>query len=484
MRSSARGIGGGAKRCTLGKSCGATCIDARERCELELGPLVSAEITRARGMLEARVNAGVVKVREEFQPFPNEKATIDYLANNYKQLASEGMEDNYYGSVGQRGNIRSKVWLIGQEAYVRPNDFYPAGANRQDVDREVEKDPVKMLSIVKLLRDMHSKAREIAPKQNVELGVEHMLYDKKGKFQFNPEGAFKVNLDDWVKDKPNTYFGRMGRMLKDLGYSGSLAAGNLSSLLQPPRQKGSAAIVEMLKRNGVNPKTFAEGAFASKDSWYRYSAQQRAPKILRAVEKLKPELLYMGEQGDPEKKNATNFLMYQMAKQMGAPIYRHRQNFGEGGNVDVKYMVVEHGNGKRTVLFNGPHPTGPGLRSKVKQEYIKDFIRSLRQTGEPPTGVVKEPVGQNVMDKVLGAKGGVAAQATPKPMAKSPAKVAAKAQKEMALPKVAAKADAGAARQKLNGYVQTLRNQGQSPNQIKEQLRKMGIPAGLISELV
>ena len=477
MRGSAR-VGGGGKMCTKGKSCGATCIDARERCELELGPLASADINGARDMLEARVNSEVRKVRSEFQPLPNEKATIDYLANNYKQLASEGMEDNYYGSVGQRGNIRSKVWLIGQEAYVRPNDFYPSGVNRQDVDREVEKDPVKMLSIVKLLRDMHSKAREIAPKQNVELGVEHMLYDKDGKFQFNPSNAFKASLDDWVKDKPNTYFGRMGRMLQDLGYTGSLAAGNLSSLLQPPRQQGSAAIADMLKRNGVDPKTFADGAFLNKDSWYKYSAQQRAPKILRAVEKLRPELLYMGEQGDPAKKNATNFLMYQMAKQMGVPIYHHRQNFGDGGNVDVKYMVVEHGNGKRTVLFNGPHPTGPGLRSKVKQEYIKDFVRSLRQTGEPPTGAVKEPVGQSVMDKVLGVKGGSVAQATPKPMGTPAVKVATKAQKDSGSPvKVAA-------RQKLNGYVQTLRNQGQKDAQIRQALQKMGIPAELISEMV
>ena len=48
MASSARGIGSGAggKMCTKGKSCGATCIDARERCELELGPLVAEGIPR------------------------------------------------------------------------------------------------------------------------------------------------------------------------------------------------------------------------------------------------------------------------------------------------------------------------------------------------------------------------------------------------------------------------------------------------------
>ena len=39
------------KRCSKGKSCGATCIDPRERCVLELGPLVSATIRKARRLI-------------------------------------------------------------------------------------------------------------------------------------------------------------------------------------------------------------------------------------------------------------------------------------------------------------------------------------------------------------------------------------------------------------------------------------------------
>ena len=47
-----------AKRCTKGKSCGATCIDAKERCELELGPLVSPSLSKVTNMLESRRGAG------------------------------------------------------------------------------------------------------------------------------------------------------------------------------------------------------------------------------------------------------------------------------------------------------------------------------------------------------------------------------------------------------------------------------------------
>ena len=39
------------KRCSKGKSCGATCIDPRERCVLELGPLISSTIKKARRLI-------------------------------------------------------------------------------------------------------------------------------------------------------------------------------------------------------------------------------------------------------------------------------------------------------------------------------------------------------------------------------------------------------------------------------------------------
>ena len=64
---------------------------------------------------------------------------------------------------------------------------------------------------------------------------------------------------------------------------------------------------------------------------------------------------------------------------------------------------------------------------------------------------------------------------TPKPMRVPAERIAKQTQKEMG---------AGEARQKLVGYVQTLRNQGQKDTQIRETLRKLGIPGGLIAELI
>jgi len=46
------------KRCTKGKSCGATCIDPRERCVLELGPLIDKATKKVVNLLKQREGSG------------------------------------------------------------------------------------------------------------------------------------------------------------------------------------------------------------------------------------------------------------------------------------------------------------------------------------------------------------------------------------------------------------------------------------------
>ena len=52
------------KGCRKGKSCGATCIDPRERCVLELGPLVSPAMGKVSNMLEQRKGSALSPVKE------------------------------------------------------------------------------------------------------------------------------------------------------------------------------------------------------------------------------------------------------------------------------------------------------------------------------------------------------------------------------------------------------------------------------------
>jgi len=361
---------------------------------LELGTPVAAELSQVRDMLEKKIQSKLEKVDKQFVLYKTEEEVIRYLADNYKRLATEGMEDGYYGGPGQRGSIRSKVWLIGQEAYANPERMYK-GLAGQEINQKLEEDPVKLVNVIRMHKELHDAARKEAPKKMVTAGVEKFLQNKP----FTLEND--TNVTAWAKNSGSTYYGKLGRILENMGFSGNVLGANMSSLLQPPGQKGSGEIAKMLKRNGLNPKTFAEGAFANKDAWYNYSIRQRAPLIAGAIQKLKPKLVYMGQQSTPESNKGFNYMLYTLAKELKLTPY-HVNHDGK----DYKYIVVPHSNGKRTVVLNGWHPTaiGKGAIKVTDREFMQALAKSLQVTGSPQTGVVANPIQVDVMNKVLEVK--------------------------------------------------------------------------------
>lgn len=70
------------KRCTKGKSCGATCIIRSDRCELELGPLVSESLTKVRSKL------GVVKLYAQVK-----EQKIRGFQNKFNQIRGQLRKD-------------------------------------------------------------------------------------------------------------------------------------------------------------------------------------------------------------------------------------------------------------------------------------------------------------------------------------------------------------------------------------------------------
>ena len=79
----------GIRMCRKGKSCGATCIDPRERCNLELGPLVSSSVSKVSLNLGAiflkQIEAGKAKqpkslpsdLRKQLFALPGPKNTLE-----------------------------------------------------------------------------------------------------------------------------------------------------------------------------------------------------------------------------------------------------------------------------------------------------------------------------------------------------------------------------------------------------------------------
>ena len=78
------------KRCTRGKSCGATCIDRSERCNLELGPLVSPAVGKASATLGALFNQGIQAGKQERAASvpPDLKAALAGLGGGAAPVAS------------------------------------------------------------------------------------------------------------------------------------------------------------------------------------------------------------------------------------------------------------------------------------------------------------------------------------------------------------------------------------------------------------
>ena len=96
MKGSKGGAKGNGARCTKGKSCGATCIDPRERCVLELGPLVSPEMGKVSNMLEQR-KGPAAQPQAQPQAIPATGTTALPLQELSKRInqAREEYEDAY-----------------------------------------------------------------------------------------------------------------------------------------------------------------------------------------------------------------------------------------------------------------------------------------------------------------------------------------------------------------------------------------------------
>ena len=370
-------------RCSKGKNCSSTCIAQDKKCAVELSPQLSKSLSAAKEEIEKTVQTTLEKKFKEIGRITTEEQAIDWLDKNYKRLSTEGMQETY-GGPGQRGNINSKVWLIGQEAYADPGREYK--------DNKRVTDPVALVNVLKLHKELYDAAKSVAPKENVTTGVENFLGNKPFKL------GNDATVENWKKQNGSSYYGKLGRILDSLGVSGNLAAGNISSLLQPPGQKGISSIAKMLKENGRDPKKFAGGSLLNNQTWYNFSSKNRAPLIAKAIEKYKPKLVYMGQQSKPEDSKGFNRLLYYLAKETKSKPY-HVNHDGK----DYKWLIVEHPNNQKTVVLNGWHPTAIGKQAvKVSdRKFLVGLVKSLQDTGKPPEGVSAKLIEESVKENVL-----------------------------------------------------------------------------------
>jgi hypothetical protein len=377
-----RGYSDLSRNCKNGKPCGAACISSRKICKIELPPSFSKSLSKQRDLVE-KIQGKLEAAIAIDKPLKTEAEVVQYVKDNYKEWLTGGMEERFYGGPGQRGVLDSKIWFLGQEGF--------AGEGRFGVSPE-NTNPIDVVNSIRLHNNLYNIARqEVKGQTHVTTGVENFL--RKKPFVLENE----TTVEEWLKTQDKEYYGRLGRMVRDLGYSGDLLAANASSFLMPTKQKALGDLIDVMKRNGVDVKTFANGAFKDSDAWYKASVEARLPLMMKAVKRYKPEIVYIGQQAPPEKKVFSNTMLYAISKKFDIPVYHVKF-----GVVDYKYVIISLPGGKKTVVLNGGHPTHLASNSVKQKEFRKELLSSLRSTGKPPKNVEAKEVSKEAMDKVLG----------------------------------------------------------------------------------
>lgn len=304
------------KGCRKGKSCGATCIDPRERCVLELGPLVSPAMGKVSNMLEQRKGSDALPVKEppanpikkapEPSPAPElsgvekmQKIADDY---NLRQLKAQFEEyDKRWGETIGKGSKENteKAWTVRQFVKKKYDEFKKEYDDKYN--RPIAKSPKELMDQeAKRVRDriqsrieggpsgMSKEYRKFKNLSDDELAAMGLYGENKSKYYMDvnkflrtgsmegipPERQQIVrniawNLNGALNKLPassETNFERavsgpgarglrnlkVGDIIEDKGFGSYTLAGKPVTLDQFFRQKEDNAVMRVTSRNARN----------------------------------------------------------------------------------------------------------------------------------------------------------------------------------------------------------------------------------------
>lgn len=492
------------KRCSKGTSCGATCIDAQERCVLELGPEISRTVTQVRDML--------MKARDQvagtYEALDTPKAAADWLINNQEKLASWALTDDKVDHI-----IKEKPAFVtfGVEPGVGPivaknladlRDNIPALKNAQpvmDTGKAANgpwKDLVLKANNYKVADEIARSLNSIDPANfpktlgeaakymamtglNVNAAMEYLKYSglyRDGKLMQH------VNYDKNVSEAAN----RGGKILWETA-NGLIQKGagienkgiynaNPSGLWKPSQQFGQ--FKELFQAAGYRDKDI--GPFGSNSAWYKYSGQQMGNKVMKIVEEAKPKLMYFGgKESDMVRKTIAESF-----GKGGSFTLEAKTKTGEPVSKTFEYFVYKHPDGTNTVAMFGPHTGALGFKSnRDLMEATGQVAKGLIEKGEVPKQVANANVSNIVNEKKTAVMKNAGQSAKVSQVSKalkamgSPVKVAEAKPQRGAI-------DKGKQLAGVRKLAESLARQGYGAVRVREELRKLGVPAALIAEVV
>ena len=138
MKGSKGGAKGNGARCTKGKSCGATCIDPRERCVLELGPLVSPAMGKVSNMLEQRKGPAAPPIKR-LAAAPGGKTEAQQMGAQAKQARKKAEEDKLKQRMLDSMRANQAKEGFGKPKPQNPEDLKPLRSAAPKPESGVEK---------------------------------------------------------------------------------------------------------------------------------------------------------------------------------------------------------------------------------------------------------------------------------------------------------------------------------------------------------
>lgn len=391
------------KKCNLGKSCGATCIDRREDCVIELSPEISKQVGSVRDFLVSlrentvsqykvldtpeKAAAWILKNKEELANWAIPAGALKWARENKPEVITFGYEPSVAGGVGNRlSGLKDALPLLKQSPEIRelgkgrdgPWGDQLLKANAYKVSAELSN------ALNKIDSDKFSAGRtEIARLfSSLGLNVNSMteLLSKRGQ-----EGLLKKpNFDVGSVAREEMNSGRIGwgtmhgLALKGLGVpDGKLMPLNPSGLTKPSTQFGQ--FKELMAAAKI-PKDQA-APFQTNASWYKYSGQKVTDKVLELIREGEPKMVYFGGKESDSIKGRLSDQAVQTGKfrlesvtQGGKPISK-----------PFEYFLMQQPNGARTTVIFGPHGGAMGFgSSRSIMEGVGEFAKYMNANGDVP----------------------------------------------------------------------------------------------------
>jgi hypothetical protein len=448
-----------------------------------------------------------MRVKEQvvgsYEALGTPKKAVEWLLKNMDEMASWGLTDEKIDNIIKRKpamltfgvepgvgpavvkhleNVRNEVPALKNVLPVRD---LKAGANGPWGDQLLKANSYKLAKEASAV--LHKISPEEFPKQLSEAGKQlaaaGMNVDAALKY-LNLLGMVKGNKIIGFMDydhaaqsaaakKDILWETAVGLIQRGAGLQGKgVYGGNPSGLWKPSQQFGQ--FKELFEAAGMAKQA---GPFESNAKWYKYSSEKLGDKVMRLTQEAQPKLMYFGgKEADKIRERIRNEY-----NQNGTFELRSSTKAGSPIERKFEYFLYKHPDGETTVSIFGPHAGAMGFGSNRNlMEAVGQVAKGLISDGVLPRSVSNAELvnvsavsnaGPRNVKAVPAAVRERQVKATMKELRGENKTVKPQVDKEKQLAGIKVLADG-------------LKNKGYGTVRIREELRKIGVPSGLINDVI